>query len=367
LSVTESGGCGQKDDSSIAVLAAAEGGGRESGAARLEEAVAAYREALQEYTHVRVPLQWAATKHSLGVALSQLGERESGTARLDEAVAAYREALEERTRARVPLKWAATQMSLGNALGGLGERESGTAKLEEAVAAYREALQEDTRARVPLDWAMTHNNLNDVFTALGERERGTARLTEAIAACRAALEERPANACRSNGPRPRTISEMHSECSASGRAGRRGSTRLSPPFEAGATHLEKTPNITTLPDFGPFGDNAVAHALLKAGDDISADDIIPAGTRVLPYWSNIPKVAEFAFESVDGTYAKRAKESRDRGERHIIVAGSNYGQGSSRENAAVAARFLGLQVVTSSPKASRASIGKISSTSGSCR
>jgi Aconitase C-terminal domain len=56
-------------------------------------------------------------------------------------------------------------------------------------------------------------------------------------------------------------------------------------------------------------------------------------------------VAEFAFESIDGTYAKRAKASRDRGERHIIVAGSNYGQGSSRENAAVAPRFLGLQVV----------------------
>jgi aconitase A len=56
-------------------------------------------------------------------------------------------------------------------------------------------------------------------------------------------------------------------------------------------------------------------------------------------------VAEFAFEGIDEAYAMRAKESRDRGETHIIVAGSNYGQGSSRENAALAPRYLGLQVV----------------------
>ena len=87
---------------------------------------------------------------NLGIALQTLGERESGTARLEEAVAAYRAALEERTRARVPLQWAMTQMNLGNALWTLGERESGTARLEEAVAAYRAALEERTRARVPL-------------------------------------------------------------------------------------------------------------------------------------------------------------------------------------------------------------------------
>ncbi len=77
----------------------------------------------------------------LGIALATLGERESGTARLDEAVAAYREALKEYTRERVPLDWAMTQNNLGNALATLGERESGTARLEEAVAAYREALE----------------------------------------------------------------------------------------------------------------------------------------------------------------------------------------------------------------------------------
>ena len=93
----------------------------------------------------------------------RLGERESGTARLEEAVAAYRAALEERTRERVPLDWATTQINLGNALWTLGERESGTARLEEAVAAYRAALEERTRDRVPLDWAVTQNNLGNAL------------------------------------------------------------------------------------------------------------------------------------------------------------------------------------------------------------
>ena len=117
--------------------------------------IAAFREALKEWTRERVPLQWAMTQNNLGSALASLGERESGTAKLEEAVAAFREALKERTRERVPLDWAMTQMNLGTALGTLGERESGTAKLEEAVAAFREALKERTRERVPLDWAMT--------------------------------------------------------------------------------------------------------------------------------------------------------------------------------------------------------------------
>ena len=164
-------------------------GERESGTARLEEAVAAYRAALEERTRERVPLDWATTQNNLGNALSVLGERESGTARLEEAVAAYRAALEERTRERVPLDWAQTQMNLGVALLRLGERESGTARLEEAVAAYRAALEETTRERVPLDWAMTQTNLGIALATLGERESGTARLEEGVAAYHAALEE----------------------------------------------------------------------------------------------------------------------------------------------------------------------------------
>src|SRR5271166_5278947 len=96
----------------------ARGAGKRHGAA--EEAVAAYRAALEEWTRERVPLDWAMTQMNLGTALKTLGERETGTARLDEAVAAYRAALEENTRERVPLGWAMTQMNLGNALTRLG-------------------------------------------------------------------------------------------------------------------------------------------------------------------------------------------------------------------------------------------------------
>ncbi|RVT83182.1 XRE family transcriptional regulator [Rhodobacteraceae bacterium CCMM004] len=144
-------------------------GARESGTARLEEAVTAYRAALEEWTRDRVPLDWAMTQMNLGNALATLGERESGTARLEEAVAAYRAALEERTRDRVPLDWARTQMNLGNALRTLGERESGTARLEEAVAAYRAALEEMTRDRVPLDWAATTCSLAYAQAQIAER------------------------------------------------------------------------------------------------------------------------------------------------------------------------------------------------------
>ena len=120
------------------------------------------------------------TQNDLGLVLERLGERESGTARLEEAVTAYRAALEELTRDRASLDWARTQNNLANALTRLGERESRTARLEEAVATYRLALQERTRERVPLVWAMTQNNLGNALARLGARESGTARLEEAL-------------------------------------------------------------------------------------------------------------------------------------------------------------------------------------------
>ena len=91
-------------------------------------------------TRDRVPLDWARTQMNLGNALQTLGSRESGTARLEEAVAAYRASLEEMTLDRVPLDWARTQMNLGDGLRALGERESGTARWEAAVAAYESCL-----------------------------------------------------------------------------------------------------------------------------------------------------------------------------------------------------------------------------------
>lgn len=118
------------------------------GAARLEEAVQAYRAALEEITRERVPMDWVMTQNNLGAALSTLGKRENGTARLEEAVQAYRAALEESARERVPLHWAKMQNSLGLALSALGERESGIKRLEEAVQAFRAALDESARERV---------------------------------------------------------------------------------------------------------------------------------------------------------------------------------------------------------------------------
>ena len=162
-------------------------GERQAGTARLEEAVAAYRAALEERTRERVPLDWAGTQNDLGIAVMRLGERDSGTARLEDAVAAYRAALEEWTRERAPLQWAMTQTGLGIALRVLGGRESGTARLEEAVAAYRAALEEWTRERAPLQWAMTQTGLGIALRVLGGRESGTARLEEAVAAFDACL------------------------------------------------------------------------------------------------------------------------------------------------------------------------------------
>ena len=128
----------------------------------------------------RVPLDWAATQNNLGAALQRLGEREAGTERLEEAVAAYRAALLEYTQERVPLDWATIQNNLGAALRALGEREADTGRLEEAVAAYRAALLERTRERVPLDWAATQNNLGNVLTGLGKRQADAALVRGAI-------------------------------------------------------------------------------------------------------------------------------------------------------------------------------------------
>jgi tetratricopeptide (TPR) repeat protein len=130
------------------------------------------RDAWHDYLTIvsLVPLDWAMTQNNLGNALLTLGQRETGTAKLEEAIVAYREALKERTRERVPLDWAMTQNNLGNALLTLGQRETGTTKLEEAIVAYREALKEQTPERVPLQWAMTQNNLGHALLLIGQPE-----------------------------------------------------------------------------------------------------------------------------------------------------------------------------------------------------
>lgn len=117
-----------------------------------------------------------------------------------------------------------------------------------------------------------------------------------------------------------------------------------PPEEAGKVELIKGPNIASLPELNPLPERFELPVMLKVGDNVSTDEILPAGARVLPFRSNIPRISEFVFDVVDSTYPRRALLVRDRGG-HAIVGGWNYGQGSSREHAALAPRFLGLRVV----------------------
>jgi aconitate hydratase len=117
-----------------------------------------------------------------------------------------------------------------------------------------------------------------------------------------------------------------------------------PPEEASEVTLIKGENISSLPVFGPLADRIEAPVALVMGDDVSTDEILPAGARVLPYRSNIPKLAEFTFDQIDETYPARAAQTRDTSG-HIVIAGANYGQGSSREHAAITPRFLGLRAV----------------------
>jgi aconitate hydratase len=114
-----------------------------------------------------------------------------------------------------------------------------------------------------------------------------------------------------------------------------------PAEEAAQQELEKGPNISGLPDFDPLPGRLEAPVLLKLGDDISTDEISPAGAGALPFRSNIPKLAEFTFTRIDDDYPSRAAGTGD----HFVVAGSNYGQGSSREHAAITTRHLGLRAV----------------------
>ena len=86
-----------------------------------------------------------------------------------------------------------------------------------------------------------------------------------------------------------------------------------------------------------------AHVILKVGDNISTDDISPAGAAVLPFRSNIPKISEFTYYRLDPTFYARAMECREEGS--VIIGGKNYGQGSSREHAALSPRYLGIRAV----------------------
>ncbi|MGW7487446.1 aconitate hydratase [Streptomyces sp. NPDC054786] len=115
-----------------------------------------------------------------------------------------------------------------------------------------------------------------------------------------------------------------------------------PPDEARRVQLERGRNISALPDLDPLPDIVEGPVLLKVGDDVSTDEISPAGARALPFRSNIPKLAEFTLTRIDPDYPRRAAAAEGS---HFLVAGENYGQGSSREHAAITPRYLGLRAV----------------------
>ena len=114
-----------------------------------------------------------------------------------------------------------------------------------------------------------------------------------------------------------------------------------PADEADAVEVLRGPNIQPFPQSRPFADTLTAELVLKVGDNITTDHIMPAGAKILPYRSNIPKLAEFCFTVCDPTFPARAKAAGD----GIIVGGSNYGQGSSREHAALVPMYLGIRCV----------------------
>ena len=118
---------------------------------------------------------------------------------------------------------------------------------------------------------------------------------------------------------------------------------IAPLNEEAAKEAEviKGPNIKPFPETEPLADEIDAHVVLKTGDNITTDHIMPAGSKILPYRSNIPYLSKFCFEVVDPEFPERAKASAP----GIIVGGENYGQGSSREHAALVPLALGIKAV----------------------
>jgi aconitate hydratase len=114
--------------------------------------------------------------------------------------------------------------------------------------------------------------------------------------------------------------------------------------EAGQVEILRGPNIKPFPSNSPLSEKINAELVLKVDDNITTDHIMPAGAKILPLRSNIPAISEYCFVVVDESFPSRAKTAKEAGG-GIIVGGTNYGQGSSREHAALAPVYLGIKAV----------------------
>lgn len=116
---------------------------------------------------------------------------------------------------------------------------------------------------------------------------------------------------------------------------------IAPPEDAADATVVRGPNIKEFPINKPLADNIEGKALIKVEDNITTDHIMPSNAKLLPYRSNIPYLSDYCLASCDGEFSKRAKEAGG----GFIIAGSNYGQGSSREHAALVPLYLGIKAV----------------------
>ncbi len=116
---------------------------------------------------------------------------------------------------------------------------------------------------------------------------------------------------------------------------------VAPSTEPDKVVVERGPNIKPFPVKKPLEASLTARIIIKVGDNVTTDDIMPAGAKILPLRSNIPAISEYVFSKIDNEFTSRAKAS----EGGIVVGGNNYGQGSSREHAALAPMYLGIKVV----------------------
>jgi aconitate hydratase len=114
-----------------------------------------------------------------------------------------------------------------------------------------------------------------------------------------------------------------------------------PVEKAKEVKIQFGPNIAPLPSFPALPDTLTGEALIKLENNITTDHIMPAGARILPLRSNVPEISKYVFEAIDSNFYKKALEKKG----GFIIAGDNYGQGSSREHAALAPKYLDIKAV----------------------